>query len=90
MRRELQRINIGAFTVPAGAFRQRTDIPETARDLLAALKIGVPPQDPRVHHARELIRAPRDAPPPRDNRRWLGSLPFPKVRAQYAALGRPN
>jgi hypothetical protein len=32
MRRELQRINTGTFTVPAGAFRQRTDVPKTARD----------------------------------------------------------
>ena len=42
MRRELQRISIGTFTGPAGTFRQRTDIPKTARDLLTALKIDVP------------------------------------------------
>jgi Transposase DDE domain len=42
MRRELQRIAIGTFTGPAGAFRQRTDIPKTARDLLTALDIDVP------------------------------------------------
>jgi hypothetical protein len=42
MRRELQRIAIGTFTGPAGTFRQRTDIPKTARDLLTALKIDVP------------------------------------------------
>ena len=42
MRRELQRISIGTFTGPAGTFRQRTDIPRTARDLLTALKIDVP------------------------------------------------
>ena len=42
MRRELERIHIGTFTGPAGTFRQRTDIPETARDLLTTLKIGVP------------------------------------------------
>ena len=42
MRRELQRISIGTFTGPAGPFRQRTDIPGTARDLLTALKIDVP------------------------------------------------
>ena len=42
MRRELQRIAIGTFTGPAGTFRQRTDIPTTARDLLTALKIDVP------------------------------------------------
>jgi Transposase DDE domain len=42
MRRELQRIAIGTFTGPAGTFRQRTDIPKTARDLLKALNIDVP------------------------------------------------
>jgi hypothetical protein len=42
MRRELQRIAIGTFTGPAGTFRQRTDIPRTARDLLTALNIDVP------------------------------------------------
>ena len=42
MRRELQRISLGTFTGPAGNFRQRTDIPRTARDLLTALDIGVP------------------------------------------------
>jgi len=58
MRRELQRIAIGTFTGPAGTFRQRTDIPKSARDLLTALNIEVcSPQDPRAHHARELTRA---------------------------------
>jgi Transposase DDE domain len=42
MRRELQRIHIGTFTGPAGTFRQRTDIPKAARDLLTALNIGTP------------------------------------------------
>jgi hypothetical protein len=42
MRRELQRIAVGTFTGPAGTFRQRTDIPRTARDLLTALDISVP------------------------------------------------
>ena len=42
MRRELQRIQIGTFTGPAGTFCQRTDIPKTTRDLLTALKIDVP------------------------------------------------
>jgi hypothetical protein len=42
MRRDLQRISIGTFTGPAGTFRQRTGIPQTARDLLTALKIDVP------------------------------------------------
>jgi hypothetical protein len=42
MRRELQRIHIGTFTGPAGTFRQRTDIPKTARGLLTTLNIDVP------------------------------------------------
>jgi hypothetical protein len=42
MRRELQRISIGTFTGPAGTFRQRTEVPRTARDILTALKIDVP------------------------------------------------
>ncbi len=42
MRRELQRISIGTFTGPAGTFRQRTEVPKTARDILTALKIDVP------------------------------------------------
>jgi hypothetical protein len=46
MRRELQRISLGTFTGPAGTFRQRTDTPKTARDLLTALKID----DPRKIH----------------------------------------
>jgi hypothetical protein len=44
MRRELQRISIGTFTGPAGTFRQRTEVPKPARDILTALKIGVPPK----------------------------------------------
>ncbi len=42
MRRELQRIASGTLTGPAGTFRQRTDIPAAAWDLLAALNIDVP------------------------------------------------
>jgi hypothetical protein len=42
MRRELQRISIGTFTGPAGTFRQRTEIPRAARDLLTALDLDVP------------------------------------------------
>ena len=42
MRPELQRIHIGTFTGPAGTFRQRTDIPKTARDLLTAMNIDAP------------------------------------------------
>ncbi len=62
MRRELQRISIGTFTGPVGTFRQRTEIPGAARDLLTARDIDVP----RAHHTRDLIRALLAEPPPRD------------------------
>jgi len=42
VRRELQRVHLGTFTGPAGTFRQRTDLPKTARDLLAKLTIDPP------------------------------------------------
>jgi hypothetical protein len=46
MRRELDRIQIGTFTGPAGTFRQRTEIAKPARDLLT--KLGIQP--PRKIH----------------------------------------
>ena len=42
MRRELDRIHLGTFTGPAGTFRQRTELPKLARDLLAGLGIDPP------------------------------------------------
>lgn len=42
MRRELDRIHLGAFTGPAGSFRQLTDLSKPARDLLAKLRIDQP------------------------------------------------
>jgi len=42
MRRELDRIHLGAFTGPAGTFRQRTDLSKPARDLLAKLNLDPP------------------------------------------------
>jgi IS4 transposase len=42
MRRELDRIHLGTFTGPAGTFRQRTELPKPARDLLAKLGTDVP------------------------------------------------
>jgi hypothetical protein len=44
MRRELDRIHLGTFTGPTGAFRQRTEITKPARDLLARLAIEPPRQ----------------------------------------------
>ena len=42
MRRELGRIHLGTFTGPAGTFRQRTELPRPARDLLARLSVEAP------------------------------------------------
>ena len=42
MRRELDRIHLGTFTGPAGNFRQRTELSNPARDLLAKLSIDTP------------------------------------------------
>jgi transposase len=43
LRRELDKIHVGTFTGPAGAFRQRTEITKAQRDILRALKTGLPP-----------------------------------------------
>jgi hypothetical protein len=56
MRRELDRIHLGAFTGPAGTFRQRTDLSRPARDLLAKLSIDPPG---KIH---ELTPPPDTAP----------------------------
>jgi Transposase DDE domain len=42
IRRELDRIHLGAFTGSAGTFRQRTELSEPAHDLLAKLSIEPP------------------------------------------------
>ena len=42
MRRELGRIHLGTFTGPAGSFRQCTELPKPARDMLARLSIDAP------------------------------------------------
>jgi Transposase DDE domain len=44
LRHELDRIAIGAFTGPAGTFRQRTEITKTQRGILAQLKTDPPPR----------------------------------------------
>ena len=44
LRRELDRIAIGAFTGPAGTFRQRTEITKPQRDILAKLHLDPPPR----------------------------------------------
>jgi Transposase DDE domain len=44
LRRELDKIHIGAFTGPAGAFRQRTELTKPQRDILKALQIETPPR----------------------------------------------
>ena len=57
MRRELDRIHLGTFTGPAGTFRQRTELPKPARDLLARLSVEAPPQDSRAD-GRNLTSGP--------------------------------
>ncbi len=61
MRRELQRTSFGTFTGPAATFRQRTDIPQTARDLLTALDIGVPARSTSSSHPKPDRSPPRRA-----------------------------
>nr|WP_222598586.1 transposase [Lentzea tibetensis] len=44
LRRELDRIQVGTFTGPAGTFRQRTEITKAQRDILHSLNIDAPPR----------------------------------------------
>ena len=55
LRRELDRIHVGAFTGPAGTFRQRTEITKRQRDILSALKTDAPP---RIYHLEPAVEAP--------------------------------
>jgi len=43
LRRELQRVTLGTFAGPAGAFRQRTELTTTQRAILAKLQLPEPP-----------------------------------------------
>ena len=88
MRRELDRIHLGTFTGPAGTFRQRTELPKPARDLLARLSIDAPR---KIH---ELTPAPDPSPTlqppgPRDTPRGPPP-PFPQIRPAIVPLGAPN
>jgi hypothetical protein len=49
IRRELEKIQAGTFTGPAGTFRQRTEITKDQRKILKALEIGAPP---RIYQAK--------------------------------------
>jgi hypothetical protein len=44
LRRQLDRIQVGAFAGPAGTFRQRTEISQPQADILARLGIDPPPK----------------------------------------------
>ncbi len=44
LRRDLDRIHAGAFTGPAGTFRQRTEISDAQAGILARLAIDPPPK----------------------------------------------
>jgi hypothetical protein len=48
IRTELDRCHVGVFTGPAGSFRQRTELTQPQRTILAKLHIGEPP---RILHA---------------------------------------
>jgi hypothetical protein len=54
LRRELDKIHIGAFTGPAGTFRQRTELTKPQRDILRALQIGAPP---RIYQLKPPVEA---------------------------------
>ncbi len=43
-RRELEKLELGSFQGPAGAFRQRTEITAAQRAILAKLGLGEPPR----------------------------------------------
>ena len=44
LRRELDKIQVGTFTGPAGIFRQRTELTTNQRQILKTLKIEAPPR----------------------------------------------
>jgi hypothetical protein len=44
IRRELEKIQVGTFTGPAGTFRQRTELTKDQRKILKTLEIDVPPR----------------------------------------------
>jgi len=44
LRRQLDRIAVGTFTGPAGAFRQRTELTQPQHDILTRLGIDPPPK----------------------------------------------
>ena len=44
IRRELEKIQVGIFTGPAGTFRQRTELTKNQRAILKTLKIDAPPR----------------------------------------------
>lgn len=43
LRRELDKIQVGTFTGPAGTFRQRTELTRNQRQIPKSLKIDIPP-----------------------------------------------
>jgi hypothetical protein len=44
LRRDLDRLHVGTFTGPAGAFRQRTELTKAQQDILAKLQLPPPKQ----------------------------------------------
>jgi transposase len=54
LRRELDKIHVGTFAGPAGAFRQRTEITKRQAAILKALEIGAPP---RIYQLKPAVEA---------------------------------
>src|SRR5487761_1160521 len=105
MRRELDRIHLGTFTGPAGAFKQRTEITKPARDLLARLiiehparstsSLPPPPEPPAAHNAALEKRpaARRHAIPaahPHDRRSRRAELRGTQARRTCSLPNRPS
>ena len=85
LRRQLDRIQVGAFTGPAGTFRQRTEI--TPRQAAILEQLGIDPP-PKVY---QLTRPPAADQPkylPLDTRPHPGTSASPHVRHQIRRLAR--
>jgi hypothetical protein len=55
LRRELERMQVGTFEGPAGAFRRRTQITRAQRAILGALKLSEPPE---IQELRAAVQTP--------------------------------
>jgi Transposase DDE domain len=58
LRRDLDRLHVGAFTGPAGTFRQRTNLTKAQQDIFAKLQLPPPKQIIELASTPELGRQP--------------------------------